>query len=97
MLRLVLFALFALASALPLPRDGVTVLDGTEIESYRIYAQFARVGYCPPSKTANWTCGDACNAIPDFTPYATGGDGGSVPYCESDATRIARSERSPST
>ncbi|CAE7158483.1 unnamed protein product, partial [Rhizoctonia solani] len=22
----------------------------------------------------------ACNAIPDFTPYATGGDGGSVPY-----------------
>ncbi|KAH7337824.1 Alpha/Beta hydrolase protein [Rhizoctonia solani] len=75
-----LLAMFQVAAALPLQRDGVTVLSATDITSYAIYAQFARVGYCPPSKTSNWTCGDACNAIPDFTPYAAGGDGASVPF-----------------
>ncbi|KAJ1300950.1 hypothetical protein OPQ81_003376 [Rhizoctonia solani] len=75
-----LLAVFQVVYALPLERDGVSALSPTEISSYAIYAQFARVGYCPPSKTANWTCGEACNAIPDFTPYAAGGDGGSIPY-----------------
>ncbi|CAE6437231.1 unnamed protein product [Rhizoctonia solani] len=79
-LGLTFLALFQSVSTLPLRRDGITALSATEIDSYKIYADFARIGYCPPSKTANWTCGDACNAIPDFTPYAAGGDGGDVPY-----------------
>ncbi|KDN33922.1 hypothetical protein RSAG8_12989, partial [Rhizoctonia solani AG-8 WAC10335] len=79
-LGLALLTVFHLVAALPLRRDGVTVLSATDITSYELYAQFARVGYCPPSKTANWTCGEACNVIPDFTPYAAGGDGESVPF-----------------
>ncbi|EUC63681.1 lipase [Rhizoctonia solani AG-3 Rhs1AP] len=79
-LGLILLGLLQSTTALPLRRDGTTTLSATEIDSYKIYAQFAQVGYCPPSKTANWTCGESCNAIPDFTPYATGGDGGSVPH-----------------
>ncbi|KAG8731102.1 hypothetical protein FRC11_005140 [Ceratobasidium sp. 423] len=75
-----LLTVFQLTAAVPLQRSGITVLPVAEVTSYALYAQFARVGYCPPSKTANWTCGDACNAIPDFTPYAASGDGGSVPY-----------------
>ncbi|CAE6464664.1 unnamed protein product [Rhizoctonia solani] len=76
----VLLVIFQLAIAVPFQRDGVTPLSAAEINSYIIYAQFARVGYCPPSKTINWTCGEACNSIPDFTPYAAGGDDSIVPY-----------------
>ncbi|KAF8604803.1 alpha/beta-hydrolase [Ceratobasidium sp. AG-I] len=72
--------LLGLVSATPLPRAGVSVLSATEISSYKIYAQFARAGYCPPTTTATWTCGEACGNITDFTPYASGGDGGVTPY-----------------
>ncbi|CAE6464654.1 unnamed protein product [Rhizoctonia solani] len=79
-LPVVLLALIQLASALPLERDGVVALSAAQISTYKIYAQFARVGYCPSSKTKNWTCGEACNSITGFTTYAVGGDGGNIPY-----------------
>lgn len=67
-------------AATPTPRDGVTALSAAEIGSYKLYAQFARVGYCPAETTATWQCGEACGNITDFTPYASGGDGAAVPY-----------------
>ncbi|KAF8688480.1 Lipase (class 3), partial [Rhizoctonia solani] len=79
-LPLAFFAFSQVISAVPIQRDEVSVISLAEINSYRIYAQFARVGYCPSWKTENWSCGEASNDILDFTPYAVGGDGGATPY-----------------
>ncbi|KAG9120258.1 hypothetical protein FRC07_004323 [Ceratobasidium sp. 392] len=64
----------------PVPRAGVTTLTADQISSYRPYALLARAAYCPASKTATWSCGAACNDLPGFVPYASGGDGAVVPF-----------------
>ena len=46
------------------------------------FTQFARAAYCPSDKIANWSCGEACDALPGFQPTLTGGDGNAVQLCE---------------
>ncbi|KAG9111083.1 hypothetical protein FRC07_008092 [Ceratobasidium sp. 392] len=64
----------------PVPRAGVTTLTATQVSSYKPYALLARAAYCPASKTATWSCGAACNDLPGFIPYASGGDGVVTPF-----------------
>ncbi|KAJ1300909.1 hypothetical protein OPQ81_003334 [Rhizoctonia solani] len=81
-----LFATFLLGVATtvalpaPTPRAGVTTLTAAQIAAFKPYALLSRVGYCPASKTATWSCGASCTALPGMVVYASGGDGVVTPY-----------------
>ncbi|KAF8345923.1 Alpha/Beta hydrolase protein [Amanita rubescens] len=42
------------------------------------YAQFAKAAYCSTRSLSDWTCGQACSALPGFQPSLAGGDGNFV-------------------
>ncbi|CEL58747.1 Lipase OS=Rhizopus oryzae PE=1 SV=1 [Rhizoctonia solani AG-1 IB] len=69
-----------LALPAPVPRAGVTALTAAQVKTYEPYALLSRVGYCPASKTATWSCGASCSALPGMVVYASGGDGVVTPY-----------------
>ncbi|KAJ3491725.1 hypothetical protein NLI96_g519 [Meripilus lineatus] len=65
-----------------IPKGPVT-LDVTPITAGQLaalapFTQFARAAYCPSDRIAEWTCGEACNAIPGFEPTWASGDGSGV-------------------
>ncbi|KAG8746071.1 hypothetical protein FRC10_006174 [Ceratobasidium sp. 414] len=65
------------ALAVPVERDStVTPITAATIASFAPYANFVAAAYC--SGTADWSC-TACKKVPGFIPYATGGDGDSIP------------------
>ncbi|CAE6499977.1 unnamed protein product [Rhizoctonia solani] len=64
----------------PVPRAGVTTLSATQIAEFKPYALLSRAGYCPASKTATWSCGSSCTALPGMVVYASGGDGIVTPF-----------------
>lgn len=61
-------------------QGGVTTLTNNQYAEFIPYIQFARAAYCSPNKIAGWQCGDACRAVPNFTPNLTGGDGDHTPF-----------------
>jgi len=48
------------------------------VAGFKPFSQFAKAAYC--KGTSNWTCGEACSALPGFIPTASGGDDGATPY-----------------
>ncbi|ELU44068.1 lipase domain-containing protein [Rhizoctonia solani AG-1 IA] len=58
--------------------SSVTVINAATIASYAPYTNFAAATYCPG--VADWSC-KACKRVPGFIPYATGGNGNDVQYC----------------
>lgn len=53
----------------------VTVLEATEINAFKPYTFYAGAAHCNALVTATWRCGPSCDANPEFTPTASGGDG----------------------
>jgi len=66
-----------LAFAAPAKRS-VIPLSAANLASLAPFTQFARAAYCPTSALENWTCGEACAALPGFQPTLVGGDGNVV-------------------
>ncbi|PFH52214.1 hypothetical protein AMATHDRAFT_140728 [Amanita thiersii Skay4041] len=75
---LLTFATSVKAAYVTLQSRTETPLSTEELFSWAPYTQFARAAYCPPSKLTNWTCGEACSALPGFEPTLVGGDGNAV-------------------
>ncbi len=75
-------ALAAAALAAPLAERSVTALSSSQLSAFAPFTQFARAAYCPSDKVKNWSCGQACNALPGFQPTLIGGDGNAVQLCE---------------
>lgn len=71
-------ALPADARSFPLARRAVTQLTSAQVAAFAPYTEFARAAYCPSSGISDWSCGEACAAIPGFVPTLTGGDGNDV-------------------
>ncbi|KAH8976634.1 alpha/beta-hydrolase [Lactarius akahatsu] len=65
---------------LNISQNGGTTLTSSQYAEFVPYVQFARAAYCPSNKIDGWQCGDACKAVPDFTPTLTGGDGHATQY-----------------
>ncbi|KAI0345760.1 alpha/beta-hydrolase [Trametopsis cervina] len=59
-------------------RQGVSTLSSSALSAITPFIQFARAAYCPSSKIQNWSCGQACDALPGVDITLTGGDGNSV-------------------
>lgn len=55
---------------------AVSSMTSAAISAYAPYTRFASAAYCSTAST--WTCAQ-CKNLPGFVPYATGGDGDSVP------------------
>ncbi|TBU25220.1 lipase [Dichomitus squalens] len=76
-----LHAVLAVPAAPSLPRqeadatDGIAPLAQPQIESFKPYTNFANAAYCAPIVTVDWSCGQHCEANPNFKPTAAGGDG----------------------
>ncbi|KAI0336577.1 alpha/beta-hydrolase [Cubamyces sp. BRFM 1775] len=69
------------AAALPTHHArAVTPVSSADLAGLAPYTQFARAAYCDPSKTANWSCGEACSANAGFQTALTGGDGDATQY-----------------
>jgi hypothetical protein len=81
-LGLLLFPLLTIATPAVQRRQSITTLSAAQIASFKPYTFFASTAYCDPSTTINWSCGANCDANPGFQPIASGGDGGSVQFCE---------------
>ncbi|KAF7299622.1 Lipase-3 domain-containing protein [Mycena chlorophos] len=82
---LVLFAAASAVLAAPFnavrPRASqVTPLSTTDISNLTSFIQFARAAYCPVNELVNWTCGQACEANPNFEVALTGGMGDAVQF-----------------
>ncbi|KZT12053.1 alpha/beta-hydrolase [Laetiporus sulphureus 93-53] len=60
--------------------SALVTLSTSEISEFEPYLEMARAAYCAPSLTADWECGEACDAVSDFTTYLSGGDGDSIQY-----------------
>ncbi|CAE6418297.1 unnamed protein product [Rhizoctonia solani] len=76
-LSALLFAGVAIGAPTLIDRDtAVSVISAATISTYAPYASLASAAYCSTANT--WTCAQ-CNNLPGFVPYATGGDGDSVP------------------
>ncbi|KAG8984452.1 hypothetical protein FRB90_005319 [Tulasnella sp. 427] len=67
-----------LAAPVVSERAGVTTASASAVSAFAPYARFAHAAYCI-SGASTWSCGAACNAIPDFQIYAGGGDGNATP------------------
>ncbi|KAG7441492.1 alpha/beta-hydrolase [Guyanagaster necrorhizus] len=63
----------------PVPHS-VIPLSAAQLASFAPYTQFARATYCGSEALKNWSCGEACDAVPDFEPTLVGGDGDDVQY-----------------
>lgn len=74
----------------------VSVMASTTISTYAPYTRFASAAYCSTASTwtcgkfildmSGWFLAQIfflaqCKNLPGFVPYATGGDGDSVPKC----------------
>jgi hypothetical protein len=57
---------------------AVTALSSTDISNLAPFTQFARAAYCNPEVVQDWTCGEACDALPGFQATLTGGDGNAI-------------------
>lgn len=85
------FALFAFSTLLgvsgaPIHRQvGVTAIDAATTDSFTPFSFYASAGYCPASDTSTWSCGQDCDANPDFQPTTSGGDGVDTQFCEYSA------------
>ncbi|KZW02189.1 lipase class 3 family protein [Exidia glandulosa HHB12029] len=77
---LYLLSLPAAALCAVLPRQTPSALAAADISSFKPFTFFASAAYCPPSTTKTWTCGGDCDALADFIPRATGGDGTVVQF-----------------
>ncbi|KAG8214552.1 Alpha/Beta hydrolase protein [Butyriboletus roseoflavus] len=67
----------------PVPRaqvSSVNTMTSAQLSALAPYTEFARAAYCPPSIVQGWTCGQACQAVPDFQVSLTGGDGNAIQY-----------------
>ncbi|KAL1718109.1 Alpha/Beta hydrolase protein [Schizophyllum commune] len=71
--------LWPIAAALVV-RQSITELGAAEVAAFTPYSNFAAAAYCPPNKTATWSCGALCNANSDFKSVASGGDGSDVQF-----------------
>ncbi|EAU90643.1 lipase [Coprinopsis cinerea okayama7 len=61
-------------------RQSVSTLTAAQVASYKPYTHYAGAAYCSPSRTRAWNCGRNCDARPQFTPIASGGDGAITQY-----------------
>ncbi|KAJ3491706.1 hypothetical protein NLI96_g520 [Meripilus lineatus] len=65
----------------PIPLRA-TPISGEELAAFTPFTQFARAAYCPSEYIKDWSCGgnhtEACDAITDFEPVWTSGDGDEV-------------------
>ena len=61
---------------------GISALTTPVIETFKPYTNFANAAYCAPIRTVSWSCGEPCEANPNFKPTAVGGDGVFVQFCE---------------
>ncbi|KAJ7442635.1 Alpha/Beta hydrolase protein [Mycena latifolia] len=67
----------------PKARDApaaLTPLTPTDLTDLDSFTQFARAAYCPVDKLMSWTCGEACDANPDFEATLAGGMGNAVQF-----------------
>ncbi|EJD47805.1 lipase [Auricularia subglabra TFB-10046 SS5] len=79
----VVATLSALTAATPAAlesRQAATPLSPAQIASFRVYTLFSATVGCNPEETDTWTCGARCDALPDFQPTDSGGDGDAVQY-----------------
>ncbi|EJF65550.1 alpha/beta-hydrolase [Dichomitus squalens LYAD-421 SS1] len=87
-----LAALAALARAAPTPLFGINIGSGDETDGtpsavsqddittdLQRPAQFSRAAYCSTASVQKWSCGAACDAIPNVKVLAAGGDNGATP------------------
>jgi len=58
----------------------VKTLTSSEIAAFQPYAHYAAAGYCDPSITRHWECGQNCEGNAHFIPVASGGDGADVQF-----------------
>ncbi|KAF9024852.1 alpha/beta-hydrolase [Hymenopellis radicata] len=49
-------------------RRAVSQIAATELSGFAPTTQFARAAYCPIDELQDWSCGEACDALADFTP-----------------------------
>ncbi|KAF8757630.1 Alpha beta-hydrolase [Rhizoctonia solani] len=76
-LSVLLFAGAAIGAPTLVDRSTtVSIMSAAAISTYAPYASLASAAYCSTANT--WTCAQ-CKNLPGFVPYATGGDGDSVP------------------
>jgi len=66
--------------ALSQPRQAITALSTSTIDSFTPFTFLASAAYCQPSTTLTWTCGTNCEGVPGFLPTASGGDGDDVQF-----------------
>ncbi|KDQ61915.1 hypothetical protein JAAARDRAFT_172360 [Jaapia argillacea MUCL 33604] len=79
-LALALGALSAQAIPSLKPRQSISTLSTTQIDTYTPYTWYASAAYCAPANTLAWNCGTNCQANPTFEPVASGGDGDETQY-----------------
>ncbi|KAI0759694.1 lipase [Trametes elegans] len=60
--------------------EDIVPLTDQEIAAFLPYTHYAAVAYCPPAVTLAWSCGENCEAHPDFIPIAAGGDGDNTQF-----------------
>ncbi|CAE6439007.1 unnamed protein product [Rhizoctonia solani] len=76
-LATLIFAGFAIGAPTLFERGTtVSAITPATISTYAPYASLSSAAYCSTAST--WTCAQ-CKNLPGFVPYATGGDGDSVP------------------
>jgi len=60
--------------------SSLTALTAADLTNLDSFTQFARAAYCPVDKLMSWTCGEACEANPNFIPTLAGGMGNAVQF-----------------
>ena len=70
-------------ASIPLPRQDATIapLTPSQIAAFKPYTWYSATTACNISTIVDWSCGDNCDANPNFKPVATGGDGDKTPFC----------------
>ncbi|KAF7365038.1 Lipase-3 domain-containing protein [Mycena venus] len=58
----------------------LTALTTADLDALDSFTQFARAAYCPVDKLMSWSCGEACDANPDFEATLAGGMGNAVQF-----------------
>ncbi|KAJ7147120.1 alpha beta-hydrolase [Mycena crocata] len=86
-LSFVLFTAFTAVLGAPTfqnkPRGApatLTALTTADLNALDPFTQFARAAYCPADKLMSWTCGEACDANPDFEATLAGGWGNAIQF-----------------
>ncbi|KIY71939.1 alpha/beta-hydrolase [Cylindrobasidium torrendii FP15055 ss-10] len=65
------------APSLPVRRE-TTPVSADDLAGFAPYTQFARAAYCGVDILQDWSCGEACTAVSDFTPTLVGGNGDDI-------------------